>query len=332
MVFSKEWFSQHQNKILTLLNNPLTKRWFRWCMRIDCKDKIVNITPHSYSVFLRKVGKKKVELRTDFRTHDKYAKRLYYAFKPLWWTIHFIDWVILDRFELPSFGFDTLTVYPDASSGWTTVDGNVERSWVNQTFWNIRSGAGTGADVSGTDDDVAALRASTTSNQFQRLARGIYTFDTSPLTASAVISATVFGSYGWDLVTSLWASFEVDIVGSTPASNNNLVSADYGQLGSTVFASIARASLNAVNWWGWGGYNNFTLDSNGIANVSLTGISRFGSRLNWDTDNSFWGSWSSNASSYYNSYLADQTGTTNDPKLVITYTLPIANNNFLIMF
>lgn len=94
----------------------------------------------------------------------------------------------------------------------------------------------------------------------------------------------------------------------------------------------ADGSLNAVNGGWGGGYNNFTLDANGIANVSLTGISKFWTRLNWDTDNSFGGTWSSNKSSYYNSYLADQTGTSNDPKLTITYTLPIANNNFLLMF
>lgn len=330
MVFSKTWFETHQRKLLFLLNNSLTKRWFRWCLRIDCKDKIVNITPNSYTIFLRKMGKK-VELKTDFRTHDKYAKRMYYAFKPVWWTIHFIDWVVLDRFELPSFWFDTLTVYPAASSGGTTVDGNVERTGTNETFATIIAWAWTGADVSGTDDDVAFVRAHTTSNRFQRVARGIYTFDTSPLTASAVISATVFGSYGWDLVVQLGA-FEVDVVGSTPASNNTLVNADYGQLGSTVFSSIASGSLNAVNGGWGGGYNNFTLDANGIANVSLTGISKFWTRLNWDTDNSFGGTWSSNKSSYYNSYLADQTGTSNDPKLTITYTLPIANNNFLLMF
>jgi hypothetical protein len=329
IVFGNKWFERHQSKLLWLLNTPLIKIWFRYKMRIrkfDCllSTKINQITPNSFSYGAKYLENGDLELKTDFRTHDKYSKRLYFAFKPIWWAMHALDWIALDRVpELTklSFGFSTLTVYPDAGTGGTTIDGNVERYGVNQTLSNIRSGAGTGADDVGTDDDVALLRASTTSNQYQRLARGIYTFDTSPLTSSATLSAVVFGSYGWDLVTSLGA-FEVDVVASTPASNNALVSGDYSNLDSSVFASIASGSLNAVNGGGAGGYNDFTLDSNGIANVSKTGISKFGTRINWDTDNSMGGSWSSGASSYYNSYLADQSGTTNDPKLVITYTLP----------
>ena len=30
--------------------------------------------------------------KTDFRTHEKFGKRLYYGLKPLWYILHFWDW------------------------------------------------------------------------------------------------------------------------------------------------------------------------------------------------------------------------------------------------
>lgn len=51
----------------------------------------------------------------DFRTHDKFSKRLYYAFYPLWWTLHQWDTLFANNFAPQlNFGFDTLTAYPDA--------------------------------------------------------------------------------------------------------------------------------------------------------------------------------------------------------------------------
>jgi hypothetical protein len=140
-------------------------------------------------------------------------------------------------------------------------------------------------------------------------------FDTSLLTSSANISSAVFSVYGTDKANGL-GSPDYDVVASTPASNTTLAAADYGQLGTTVFASVAYASYDTA------GYNGFSLDTNGIANVSKTGVSKFGARLSWDTDGSFGGSWGSAQGTRFNSNTADATGTTNDPKLVVTYTIP----------
>ena len=30
-------------------------------------------------------------IRGNFRTHDKFSKCIYYAFKPLWWAFHYLD-------------------------------------------------------------------------------------------------------------------------------------------------------------------------------------------------------------------------------------------------
>src|SRR3990167_8948353 len=110
--FNKEFFNQHQATLLKLVNGRLTRKWFRYVLRID-GDKspvgdnlITRIEPNAI-----RWGN-----TWEFRTHPKFGKRIYYAFRPFWWTLHFWDWLIAERF-LPkySFGLLILTVYPDAN-------------------------------------------------------------------------------------------------------------------------------------------------------------------------------------------------------------------------
>ena len=107
------------------------------------------------------------------------------------------------------------------------------------------------------------------------------------------------------------------------SSNNTLVNADYGELGSTSYSSIAYASLNNAL------YNDFTLDSNGRDNISKTSISKFGSVSTWDLNSSFGGTWVSEAVSLFYSKSADNTGRTDDPKLVVTYWIPYDSHSIL---
>lgn len=129
LAFNSGWFEQHQQKLLWLVNHPLLSYWFRWVLRINGnrsavgRQKITRINPEAI-FWLLPNGTHKAELRT----HPKFGKRLYHAFKPLWWSLHFLDWLFIDRW-IPeySFGFDSLTAYPQAGSGGgnTTVDGVV---------------------------------------------------------------------------------------------------------------------------------------------------------------------------------------------------------------
>src|SRR3989339_1901691 len=187
MVFDSQWFEQNQKKLLWLLNTPIIKYWFRWCLRIrrhDCTSRIIKIEPNKYWF-------QDENIYVDIRTHNKFSKRLYYAFKPFWYLLHGVDF-LLNRAKFQyNFGFDTLTAYPDASSGGTTVDGVVGRVEVDETFATIRAGAGNGFDVTGTEDYFCGLDATTTTDQFANLIRGIYTFDTSNLRWSEVSSVTL---------------------------------------------------------------------------------------------------------------------------------------------
>lgn len=214
----------------------------------------------------------------------------------------------------------TLTVFPDAGDpGTTSVDGQVRRQTVDQTLANIRSGAGNNHSSTDTDMVAAYLAASTTTNQFQRLVRGIFLFDTSALGAGATISAAIFSLYGnngtlgavkvGDLGTT-----PLHVAGSTPASNTTLADSDYGQCQTTTFGNIAYASFT-INQ-----YNDISLNASGQSNISLTGVSKFSTQLEWDINNSFGGTWVSGQVTAFDCNYADQAGTTQDPKLVVTYT------------
>ncbi len=319
MLFDKNWFIKHQDKLLFFLNTPLISLWFRWVLKIDGNKssvgnkKIVKINPNSITWEFKRT-KKKIYYSTEFRTHDKFSKRLYYAFKPFWYLLHFFDWIALDRVEYLtqfSFGFSTLTVYPAAGEV-SPVDGDVARSGVNETLATIRAGAGTTVfDAVATGDNY--IQASTTSNQYQALYRFIACFDTSPLTIGAVISAATLSMYGRTQIANL-GQMNMSLVTSNPASTSILAASDFQTVGTTKQAAdITYASWTTV------GYNDWTLNATGLGNISKNGISKFASALSCDIDNAA-PTWASNAVSEMGVYQADQVGTTQDPKLVVTYT------------
>lgn len=341
IVFGKKWFQKHQSKLLWLLNTPVVKYWFRWVMRIrkhDCpiNERIVEILPNNFSIYLGKEGDE-YKVKTDFRTHDKYSKRLYFAFKPFWYLLHFFDWAMLDRVEeltKLSFGFSTLTAYPDTGSGSTTVNGWVARQNVDETWATIRAGAGTTSFIDDTTNNLFVGFIQTTggyTGKFAVLRRSIFTFDTSAIGSSAAISDAVLSLYGaskyYDGIFA--AADTVDIYTSTPASNNNLVNADFQELGST---SQSGSPISYTNW-STTGYNAFTFNATGRGNVSKTGISKFGSRnANYDGDNVSPSGNGDNAQYLIKTYPSGTSGTSQDPKLVVTYTTVAPNTNFLQMF
>jgi hypothetical protein len=314
-VFGIDFFKTHQNKLLWLLNTPIINIWFRWALRINGqqsnigKRKITKIVPNA--IFWTAGRYKRVEVRT----HNKFSKRLYYAFKPIWYAMHTWDIIFANNFAPNlNLGFDTLTVYPSAGSV-SPIDGRVMRTGVNESFSTIRSGAGNSVWPDQTEGNIF-LVASSTSNQYQELVHWYHCFDTSALTSAATISAAVMSLFGSGKDNQL-GSPDYHVASASLASTSALANGDFQNIGRTSFGSVAYAS------WSTTGYNNITLNASGIAAISKTGVTQFSGQLSWDILNSTTGlTWSNSAGSRFNAYFADQTGTTNDPKLVITYTTP----------
>lgn len=212
----------------------------------------------------------------------------------------------------------TLTVFPDANPETTSVDGVASRLVAGEAFTTIRNGAGTTFTDSVSNDTSPLLRATTTSNTYDYLRRSIFVFDTSALTSSASISGATVSVYISGKANPL-GSPDIHIAGATTSSNTTLSNSDYENVGRTSFASIAYASISAS------GYNNWSLNSSGISNINTTGVSKFSCQLDWDINNSTTGlTWVSSATSGQGTRLvsefAEDSGTSFDPKLVVTYT------------
>lgn len=324
LAFNTQWFKRHQRLLLWLLNTPHVRTWFRHVLRIPSYDHpletpISEIGPNYFSFgdkIIYKNKKRLLERTTNFKSIPQFSIRIYKAFAPLWWMMHFWDWLVADRLiPAVSFGFSTLTVNPATFSGGASpADGGAFRNSVNETFSTIRTSAGNGNQQSPSTAYIG-LTGSATTNQYSLLRRGITGFDTSALTSSANISAAVLSLYGGFKSNGL-GSDTFEIVAATPSTPSAIAAADYAQLGSTSFASMSYASFTASV------YNDFTLNASGIAAISKTGNSIFGQMFGWDRSGTFSGTWSSGAQNEID--WNGGSNASNVPKLVITYSTSTA--------
>lgn len=254
---------------------------------------------------------------TDFRTHWKFSKRLYYAFYPLWMMFHIWDFIADPFFPKLSFGFATLTAQPVAGAN-SPCDGITQRGGVDETMGTIRAGAGTLANrTNDATQDIAGYTASATTDQYAELIRGAHNFDTSPIGAGGTISAATESIEGTSKADNLGGGATVNIYDFNPAATNDLAAADYGNYGSAAYCDTAIAFAS----WSTTGYNDFAFNATGLAGISKTGITSTGTReAAHDVANVTPSAWSSGGFSSAGGRFADTGGTSSDPKLVVTYT------------
>ena len=312
MVFSKEWFKKHNKKLCWLARLPilgeLVFNFKKYGHYVDRK-KIVEVTPNSVIEFVKKKGKK-VELKQHFFTRNEYALRLQKVFYPIWITFHIWD-IITRLFPQLNLGFDTLTVYPEPG---TTTDGYVYRDVISESWSTIRDGVGTNSRYDQTSNYLIGIISG--SSGWNALYRYICCFDTSDLTSSASISATVLSLYVNSKLDGDENTPNIDIYTSNPALTSSLTNTDYGNVGTTsqTGSPIAYGDISTS------AYNNFTFNATGRGNILKTGISKFGARnANYDVANS---EPPNNTGAGKVSRMIGTGGAseTNKPKLVVTYT------------
>ena len=322
MMFNTNWFKKNQEILLLALNAPFIGDRFREILKIDGDkssvgySEIVGILPNS--IFWK--GDQN-QVFGEFRTHNKFAKRIHYGFLPVWKLLHKWDMAIANNF-MPglNLGFDTLTVFPDPDPESSTVDGQADRSGVDEALGTIRGGAGVAANDTNVTDAITRLVCSGTVNQYARLLRSIFLFNTVNLGDGSTIDSATFSLFGDSKSNAQSgessANSTQELVASTPASNTALVAADFAQLGSTSFGS----SVTQANWSNVA-YNDITINATGLSNISKTGVTKFGIRSKWDLDNTVTGlTWGIDAAQGISGIFADTTGTSTDPKLAVVYT------------
>ncbi len=214
----------------------------------------------------------------------------------------------------------TSTFYPNPNTETTSVDGTVQA--IGSSFscdllgFENAHGAGTGSP----DDAGVSLYAATlyTDNQdctdYAEIQRAFILFDTSSLTAAASISSATISIYitsKYTLSNDGYDTLHVDA--TTPTSNTAIQAGDYGNV-ATVSQSNTTADVTSLST---GAYTNFTLNSTGLGNISKTGISKYGIREGHDF---FLVPPASGSISGVQFSSADTSGTSQDPKLEVTYT------------
>lgn len=313
-LFNDVWFSRHQGVLLWLLNGPAKPisrclLGIRTC-DVPLKEPISHIAPNAFSYGVKPIGDR-WQVTTDFRTHPKFARRIYASLKPLWWLCHAFDMGIANPFRPAwNLGFDVLTTYPDPHEEVYTFDGQADK-W-DSTWSGVRSGNAGGVRAQYSYEFFCGHKDG--SNYY--LIRHFFLFKTDALTSSATISSATFSvakhAYSGEIVETTYPA-NLCLVSTNPASNTNPATTDWGSFGTTQFAS--PYSISTFNGLSTGAYADMSLNASGLAAISKTGITKFGIR----PENDFSDSTAPTGKS--STYIIHSEDASYDPKLVVTYTL-----------
>lgn len=148
-----------------------------------------------------------------------------------------------------------------------------------------------------------------------------FPFDTSSLTSTATITASVFkvkSTGAESLITNA-----THLVQSSQASLTTLSTSDFTPSSFTSSANIAAGS------WSIGGSNAFTMDATGRGWISKTGVTKLALIGAPDQGNSAPGGY--NGGNDPKMYSSEQTGTSDDPQLEVTYTVPVTSKPIIMM-
>lgn len=213
---------------------------------------------------------------------------------------------------------DSIEFNPDGHPEDTSVDGWVRQVENDGESWAYMRAAGGNIaedDIDGNTGIVVMASNDENNNEWDILNRGIILFDTSWLPNNAILydaTLSVYGSYK-NLIGAHTPKMQV--VSSSPASNTALVGGDFDSLGAIKYLDTAQAYADYDD----SGYNDYVLNQNGIDNIDLEGISKFGlieefydldgETPVWDSPTG-WAMWA----------FAAEKGIGYQPKLVVIYS------------
>lgn len=220
---------------------------------------------------------------------------------------------------LVEFGTVT-TFYPDADPETSSVDGNIARDVAapGDTYASIHDAAsGTSAPSSGASFSTIISASATDTDRWRGLNRAIIVFDTASIPDGDTIDAATYETVYITRVDQM--SQSIRMVTSTPATNTNLVTGDYSQLGTAAQANeVTLASLTVDS----ATYNTLTLNATGRGNISTTGVSRFGVRLVSDANNVSPTWVADNQANIETASAEEILAGDRRPRLVVTHTTP----------
>lgn len=211
---------------------------------------------------------------------------------------------------------DSSTFYPDADPETSSVDGWTQGYSPTNTTWTaLVNHAGHAAADDTPDAAQNAWYSGTSLNTWRTLRRADYLYDTSSLGDTVIITGATLSVYCYNKYMPSGATPVYNIYTSNPLSNTELVAADYPRVGGTALATgIAHADIDAA------GYNDWVLNTTGLATIPLDGVAKYSMRTNYDVEDSQ-PAWTSAEWNGISCYFSEQ-GSGFKPKLVVTYTTP----------
>ena len=213
---------------------------------------------------------------------------------------------------------DSANFYPAANSGGGSVDGWVFRHSSKSTWTAIRTNVGTQSDDGQAWCPFFNIKCDTVTDRWSQLWRSVVTFDTSALGAGAIISAATIYFTGMVGVTNeSGATPNATLVTANPATPDVLVNADYN---IAKFGTTALAPPIDILAWNGSGSNSFVLNADGRANISKTGVSKFGGRAHSDIAGSG-EDWVCDAQDVV--YFRTAEAGTHIPMMQVLYTTPL---------
>jgi len=230
---------------------------------------------------------------------------------------------------------DPTTFYPDAHVESTSVDGDALGTLHNAdagvSWATMIAETGGFAQPSGTTCYawfVLSDRAGRT-DLWRYQARTIQLYDTSALPDTATITDATLSIYGVSKEDPGSNLPNVQLYASNPDSNTDIIAGDYEEGVGKCFYSDTILCNTAITYANWKVadpfWNDFVLNAAGLANISKTGVSKFGIRnANYDVAG-IAPDWGADQTTLLTGYASEQ-GAGFKPKLVVTYT-PAAPTN-----
>ena len=176
--------------------------------------------------------------------------------------------------------------------------------------------------MSHTSPSHLKVKADSLTDEWDNIYRCFFLFDTSPIDDADNIDSAVFSlvfdtTAGWFL-DELSPAGAIALVECTIASNTAIASSDFeGTVGNTTRQATDKtlASLTVDDTT----YNDWTLNATGRGNISLTSITKLGARIASDADDTE-PTWSADDQTYVAPIAAENSGTSEDPKLEVTHS------------
>ena len=229
-------------------------------------------------------------------------------------------------------GNTTTTVYPDADTESTTVDGYTGSG--TQDSWSLaRNSAGSLSNDSSTTFVVQSQYINF--NAKFVIYRGHIYFDTSSIGATDTIDSATLSLYADstqddDNDAQAYISI-VSVKGNTIGSDTAVANGDFNDFNTTeMHATGERKDITSIST---SAYTVWTLNTTGLATIARSGesiptggtagITYFGVREGHDNANSAIAS-GGNTTNKMNPRSADYSGTSSDPKLVVEHSAPAA--------